>query len=180
MIESNEKINDINTPIIIDRSPWNLSDIKEDGSVDDTFRDAQFHDLNHSKQMQNVWDINDKNNKPDTSDNVMHMPTTDSWLHLLNRDHNDTSDASDRNLNSRLRTKVLEEDKHRFIQIQLEQSIPCVICCKMITGLDFATNRCGHSFHHNCIKAYLINKLKLGRISYKCPANKCTICMEFK
>lgn len=114
------------------------------------------------------------------TEHVMHMPTTDSCLHQTARNHDDGRDEAERSLNNRLRTKVFEEDKYRFMQTQLEQSIPCVVCSKMITGPDFATNRCGHSFHHDCIKDYLTKKLRLGRISYKCPANKCTICMEFK
>lgn len=56
----------------------------------------------------------------------------------------------------------------------------CVICNECIIGNEFSTNRWGHSYHLNCIKSYLEKKLKMGRISYKCPAIKCTICLEFK
>lgn len=60
------------------------------------------------------------------------------------------------------------------------QTKPCVVCSEAIIGDRYATNRCGHSFHLSCIKGYLERKLKMGRISYKCPAIKCTICLEFK
>ena len=172
----------IEKPIDLDLSDDDILDLNKEKQANKNLELNCSNEVDHYEKDVTNWEKPNSHSKSDHTDNVMHIPTADSGIHPEKFAHKESSESlnHERNLNNRLRTKVFEEDKEKFVQSQLMQSIPWVIWAQMITGLNFATNRWGHSFHHEWIKEYLTKKLNMGRISYKCPANRCAICMEFK
>lgn len=68
----------------------------------------------------------------------------------------------------------LEKEKNRKRLDELNNNVNCPICFETLTSKQFlGFDRCGHSFHADCVRPYIKESIDARKLPIRCPHDRC-------